>query len=363
MTTKTPWDLLLELDAGSELVAAPQALRATAGPALRDRFVATMVGGAVGDALGRPVERWPRPDVAATYPDGLRDYLPWRGWVSGPVGTITDDTQLSIAVAEWLRDAGAAELPEGDDIGRRYAEWLPVARGAGPGSLGAAQRLAAGAHWSESARKSSGNGVAMRSAAIGLRYQGDLERIRQATALSGLPTHRDSAAVGGGVVIAAMVSHLLTRDDRTFDPAEVIAAGLAPLDGIAFETHAVGGYEDRRATLRELIASTPEALDWEPDRAFDHFYNGSFVIQSLPMMLWLFCRFGAGDPERLLVECVAGGRDADSIAAMAGNLAGALHGLDAFPARWTGDHLEYRELLGQLAGDLYDLWATEPTRD
>ncbi len=199
----------------------------------------------------------------------------------------------------------------------------------------------------------------MRSAAIGLRYQGDLERIRQATALSGLPTHRDSAAVAGGVVIAAMVSHLLTRDGRTFDPAELIAAGLAPLEGVALETHAVGGYADRRATLRELIASVPETLDWEPDRAFDHFYNGSFVIQSLPMTLWLFCRFGEGDPERLLVECVAGGRDADTIAAMAGNLAGALHGLDAFPTRWTGDDLEYRDLLGQLARDLYGLWSAD----
>jgi ADP-ribosylglycohydrolase len=332
--------------------------RAEVGDALRDRYVATLIGGAVGDALGRPVERWARADVDAAYPDGVRHFEPWRGWTSGPVGTITDDTQLSLEVAGWLADAGEAWPLDGADFGRRVAAWLPVARGAGFGSSSAARRLADGVPWWESGSPTQGNGVAMRSAAIGLRFQGDLGRLRAATAISGLATHADTSAVSGGVVIAAMVSHLLTRSDRTFDPNELVSVALDAIDGVPLEPHPLGG-SDRTATLSESLASVPGMLDRSTSEVFDHFYNGSKVTESLPTTVWLFCRYGGGDVEELLVQACSGGRDADSIAAMCGNLAGALHGLDAFPARWTGDDLEYRDELEALALRLHALRASE----
>ena len=60
------------------------------------------------------------------------------------------------------------------------------------------------------------------------------------------------------------------------------------------------------------------------------------------------------DPERVIVTAVNGGYDADTVAGMAGNLAGALHGAAALPRRWRGD-LEYREELTALAGGLLRL--------
>lgn len=118
-----------------------------------------MLGGGIGDALGRPVERWARSDVQAAYPDGVRDFEPWDGWRTGPIGTITDDTQLSLAVAGWLVDAGTQRMPDGADFGRRVAEWGPVARGAGLGSSTAAANLAAGVPWWESGSPTHGNGA------------------------------------------------------------------------------------------------------------------------------------------------------------------------------------------------------------
>lgn len=359
MITIDPWSLVLELADGSayEPVRVPES--ATPGEECCGRFVATLVGGAIGDALGRPVERWDRARVRAMYPDGVRDFMPWRGWVSGPIGTITDDTQLSIAVAAWLVDGGAERLPDGNDFGRRIAEWGPVARGAGVGSSTAAANLAHGVPWRESGSPTYGNGVAMRSAAIGLRYQGDLDRIRQAVAISGLVTHRHATAIAGGVVVAAATSYLLSLPrSATFDSGDLLDAVLAPLAGLSLPLHPVGGSDDR-ATLVELLRQVPGMLDWNVEDVLDHFYNGSAVFESLPTAFWLFCRFGAAEPEETLVAAASGGRDADTIAAIVGNWVGALHGARAFPGRWDGPELEYRDELIELASDLYALWASD----
>jgi ADP-ribosylglycohydrolase len=360
MDESRAWDLVLDLSDGSELVDAPTGVRAEPGRETRDRFLATLLGGALGDALGRPVERWDRAEVRRRYPDGVREFQPWHGWASGPIGTITDDTQLSLAVAGWLRDAGGASVPPGDDFGRRVAEWGPVARGAGMGSATAAANLAAGVPWWESGSRTYGNGVAMRSAAIGLRYQGDVERIRTAVAVSGLATHRHPSAIAGGLVMATVTSHLLTVEYGWghFDAETIIDAALFPLTGLELPLHPRGG-SDEQETLIGLINRIEDRLDWDVEDAFDYFYNGSAIFQSLPMALWLFCRFGENEPEELLVTAASGGRDADTIAAMAGNWAGALHGLSAFPSRWTGPELEYRDELLELGSDLYDLWLAD----
>ncbi|MBI1377792.1 MAG: hypothetical protein GC157_09970 [Frankiales bacterium] len=360
MTAAAPTDawayLLAETGTGP---GSPPPVLAAATPSdgLRDRFVATIVGGAVGDALGRPVERWAREDVASTYPDGLRDYVRSPGDGSGPAGTITDDTQLSLEVARWLVAGGVDDVPDAAEFGRRVAAWGPVAIMAGEGSEGSARRLAAGDPWWLSGRPTIGNGVAMRSAAIGLRYQGDGGRIREAVARSGMTTHRHTTGVAGGVIISSLVSHLLAGDGQEPDVAAALDAAVSGLDGVRLEGHPVGA-GPATATLVESVRSIESMLHLTTHEVFDHFFNGSRVTESLPCALWLFFRYGH-DPERLLVEAVSGGRDADTIAAMCGNLAGARHGLDAFPARWTGDDLEFRDELETLALELYRLWAAE----
>lgn len=62
---------------------------------LRDRFCGGLIGGAIGDVMGRPNENvWP----SAGRERQIRDYQPWHGYTGGPKGTITDDTQMTT----WL---------------------------------------------------------------------------------------------------------------------------------------------------------------------------------------------------------------------------------------------------------------------
>jgi ADP-ribosylglycohydrolase len=81
---------------------------------MRNRFRGALVGGAIGDAMGRPNESHPA-EV-----DGERKrraYQPWHGWTSGPKGTITDDTQMTMGLVESgggpCGDRGRSRRPAG----------------------------------------------------------------------------------------------------------------------------------------------------------------------------------------------------------------------------------------------------------
>ena len=88
---------------------------------LQDRFVGSLLWGALGDALGRPAEGLSAIEMDDEFgPEGVTDLHAWHGWTSGPIGTFTDDTQLTIIVTESLIASGEF-VDEGGGRGRRGA--------------------------------------------------------------------------------------------------------------------------------------------------------------------------------------------------------------------------------------------------
>ena|SRR5664279_1092079 len=62
-----------------------------------ERVVGCLLGGAVGDALGAPIEFMTLPEIRKKFgPEGLKDYSP----AYGRLGAITDDTQMTLFTAE-----------------------------------------------------------------------------------------------------------------------------------------------------------------------------------------------------------------------------------------------------------------------
>jgi hypothetical protein len=95
---------------------------------LADRYRGSLLWGAVGDALGRAVEGRSPATIRDQFGEqGLREYVKWHGWQSGPTGTITDDTQLTIEVARSLLSTDGQLDP--DDLVGRLVAWLPRGRG------------------------------------------------------------------------------------------------------------------------------------------------------------------------------------------------------------------------------------------
>lgn len=335
-------------------------LVAVAAGTLIDRYRGCLLWGAVGDALGRAVETVPPSVVRARYgPDGPTRYQPWRGWTSGPVGTITDDTQLTMEVARRMIQAGRRFDPE--DFARRLVAWLPVGRGKGRATSEAIGNIMRGLPWWEAgvAVNSAGNGAAMRAAPVGLAhaFRPAPDRLMRDALLSSLPTHTHRIGVAGAVVIAAGVAWCVREAARGSQAVDVPAF-------LAFVTSTIDGLEDRPTEERragagsvrlvERIRELEDLLTWDdPVRVFAYTHNGAFALESVPAALYCFLRT-PNDPREVILTAVRAGYDADTVASMAGNLVGAWVGGERLRAE--DDHwwleLEYRDDLTGLADRL-----------
>lgn len=315
----------------------------------RGRFIGALLGGAMGDALGRPCEGMHPQRIHERY-GRLTGYHKWSGWTDGPIGTITDDTLMTMCVAECLTANGFLD-PE--DLARRFVAWLPIGRGKGKSTTAAVTRLREGVPWYLSGEDSAGNGAAMRSAPVGLVYWNNAFQRRTAATLTALPTHRQPMAVAGAVAMAAATAWLLTRRPGVWSSDEFIAAVQAAIVGLE-----PGPLPERRnpssfTTLYDRLGEIPTLLVREPDDAFAQLYNGAYVLESVPAALYCFLR-SPDDVEKTLLLAVHAGHDADTVAAMAGTLGGALGGVEVLPPRLLPE-LEYRDELIALANRLYGL--------
>jgi len=316
----------------------------------QDRFVGALLGGAIGDALGRPNEGSRSASLETDHPRHVTDYRAWRGWAGGPIGTITDDTQMTMCVAECLAANGYLD-PE--DLARRFVDWLPVGRGKGEATTRAVMRLQAGVPWDEAGENSAGNGAAMRSAPIGLLRWNDPARLRSEAILSALPTHREPMAIAGAVAMAAATAWLLTRQGYDWTPEEFIAAVQRAIAGIEMKPQPERRDPSSLTTLHDRIGEIPKLLGRSPRDVLGYLYGGAFVLESLPSAIYCFLR-SPDDVEQMLLLGANAGYDTDTVAAMAGTLGGALGGIAALPQRLLPE-LEYRNELIALSTALHHL--------
>lgn len=313
------------------------------------RYRGSLLAGAAGDALGRPAETLPPSEVARRFGQ-LRDFRPWEGWAGGPVGTITDDTQLTMVVAHCLLANGDIEPT---DLARRLVRWRPQGRGMGEATTRAVLRLAEGIPWWEAGEHSDGNGAAMRAGPVGLAFAADPDRLRRAASLSAVVTHTGPMAVVGAVAQAGAVALALHTPPGSLDPPGFVKS----LADFIEDLHDPGAFERRpdaakeRVRLADRVRELPDMLNLSPSEAFARLYNGAFVLESLPSALWCFLHT-PDDLEEVLVTAVSGGRDADTVAAMAGTIAGAYLGEVDLPRRWL-QQLEFADELREMADGLY----------
>lgn len=320
----------------------------------RSKYRGALLGAAVGDALGRP---WEAHGDRATREslESLARYRRWPGWSGGALGTVTDDTQLTMCVAESLCTRLCLD-PK--DLARRFVEWEPDARGPGAATMQAVHALARGVPWNRAGVDSAGNGAAMRVAPIALFHPVSLGPLRDDAALSAVITHATEMAVVSAIAQASMVAWCLHRVPGALTGESLRADLLTGLE-VALEGVAEAEVRERRrddpkpTRLQDRLIEAFRMQSAAPTQAFDHFHNGAFVLESLPASLWCFLRYW-DDPWRAILTAVQGGYDADTVASMTGALVGALHGEDALPDPWIAE-LEYAEELRRLADSLLTL--------
>ena len=301
------------------------------------RAAGTLVGLACGDALGRPVEF--RSSDAVSREHGRVTEMLARGTHGQPTGTVTDDTDLTLALARSLVDRGEFAPA---DVARRFADWLA----ADPFDVGLltaeavrgydhAETPADAARTAWEARpegQNAGNGSLMRCAPPALVYD-DRPRLAERTAAVSALTHADPRCVESCVALTRVVRELL--DGASVDDALTAALSLA---------------RDRSAPtgVREALAV---ATDREARRENDGFVLVTFETALADALT-------ADSFEEAVVTSVSRGGDADTVGAVCGAVAGARFGVEAVPARWT-DRVDEAAECQALARDLVEL---DPTR-
>lgn len=262
------------------------------------RVLGTVLGSAVGDALGAPFEFGPEGAFSTRFPSpgGGGEMCGGGGWDPGEA---TDDTQMAVLVGESLLVCGGLELP---DIFRRFQRWAA----AGPKDIGLQTEdvLTSGEPWDFAAalhfqvsQRAAGNGALMRAATSAVYFAGGgteatMDAGRRIAAL----THGDRAAWEGTALF-----HELVR---------VALAGGDPLRALPGALDLV--HPDHRARYAVVLAP-----GWHPDQATE--FNGA-VWPCLGSAVWALRTTGSyEDAVRTAVDL---GGDTDTVAAVTGGLAG-----------------------------------------
>src|SRR4051794_19782753 len=182
--------------------------------ALQNRYRGCLLGLAVGDALGGPVEFMNTEAILKRYGKPVREMV-GGGWLKLKPGETTDDTAMARILAESIIQNNGVETIE---IARRYVDWM----NSNPPDIGNITRLALrafltgltvpqaalGAH-RQTGGKSAGNGTIMRCAPIALRYADDERRLIDGSRDEALITHFDPQASTGSIAVNLLIVRLM----------------------------------------------------------------------------------------------------------------------------------------------------------
>lgn len=298
-------------------------------PLARERFVGCLVGLALGDALGAPLEFMPRDEIAAHHGE-VRELL-GGGWLNVDPGEYTDDTQLALAITDSIVAVGRVDP---DDIAARFVAWLRT----GPKDVGNITRTAIRYHeqglpWREvgprvhreMAGRSAGNGSLMRCAPVALFHALRPDALVADSAIVSEITHANPLSVWASIAVNLAIVELV--HGRHEGLVERVAARIE-------EPHV-------RATLLAAPHLSRRAVR-----------SGGYVLETLGAAFWALEHHPGF--EEVVVAAVNLGDDADTVGAVAGALAGAREGMGALPERWLA-HLRDAEHLADLALSLHRL--------
>jgi ADP-ribosylglycohydrolase len=313
-----------------------------------DRMAGLVLGQALGDALGRLVEARP-PDEAAAY---VREWLEGAGppgRLHPDFGQYSDDTQLTRELLESVRDAGGwSPQAFAIRVGALFAAGLDV--GAGPGTRAAALRLHAGVPWTDAATPApyAGNGTAMRVGPVGLLFLAQPAAMCRVAAEQSRVTHADPRCAAAAVAIAGAVALAATepRIDRrgwSRQLAEWVGAEDAGVAAV------VGGLHEWADLVPVEAARHVHAARLDPGAPGEWQGNSTYAPASVAGALYAFLRT-PDDYWSTIRTAIAVGGDTDTMAAMAGAIAGGRLGPGALSAamlarltdrgRYGADYLE-----------------------
>jgi ADP-ribosyl-[dinitrogen reductase] hydrolase len=294
---------------------------------LRERFLGSILGCAVGDALGAPFEGSLPESILL---DSKKD-VQFRRIPGYPLGQYTDDTQLTMAIMRAICRSGGVD---GATIAEEFVELWETGEivGAGASCSDAVYNMVRrGMSWEKAGTPQgrAGNGTAMRAAPVGLWNYAHPDRIENEAKISSIITHKDTRSVGGTIAVASAVELCVNSTE------------LEPPDFLRNISGSVRGTSELFAECLDDLGSW---LRLEPSEALPRIYASgrpdmgprqppfvtAYVIPTVLCALYFFLRTPRNLIESLIGAINAGG-DTDTVAAITGSISGAFNGISSIP--------------------------------
>lgn len=288
-----------------------------------DRALGSLVGLAVGDALGTTFESGPRREPATSLEmvgNGPHNLQP---------GQWTDDTAMALCLAESLIATGGRMKHR--DLMETFGQWMTEGKHSCTGTafdIGWTTRGSISEYLETdnpitgpTGRDGAGNGGIMRLAPAVIANLGDIDLAAKAAVEQSRTTHGAPQCLEGADLLARILHGLIHG----------------------------AGFGERAETLSAVRYAEQEIADIAADRHHDkqrsEIKSTGYVVHTLEAALWSFSRHGSF--EDTLTEAINLGGDTDTVGAVAGQIAGAAYGLSAIPERWLADLAWKDEIIAQ----------------
>jgi len=332
----------------------------------RSRYLGCLLGGAVGDALGYPIEFWSEDRIFQRCgPQGIQTLEQ-----IGAVARISDDTQMTLFAANALLYAASTGETALYSLKTAYLEWLSTqgdifanvirkpamwiygdkrlhaARAPGVTCCRALRQLTADRSRSHADNNSKGCGTVMRAAPFGLAVPGkpglqDGEGREKAAGLAVMDavlTHGHPAAAASSAALAGIVFEILrdSPEDRTLQAVIArVQTGEPEVDDLV-----------KKAVL---LAEDPAVSDLEGV----HILGKGWIAEEA-LAIAVFCAVRhQNDFAKAIRAAVNHEGDSDSTGAVCGNILGAWLGKEAVEAAFDLTHLELADCITAVAEDLF----------
>ncbi|WP_421510526.1 ADP-ribosylarginine hydrolase Tri1 [Enterobacter sp. JS8-1] len=291
----------------------------------RDRAIGALIGLAVGDAVGTTLEFLPR-DVA--HVNDMEGGGPFRLHA----GEWTDDTSMALCLAETLLEKGDADTT---CFRSKLLDWYQHGYNSSNGvcfDIGNVTRYALeqytkfGAGWNaDTAPESAGNASIIRQAPVSIFFRNSMKKAFYEAKKQSIATHGAAEAINSAQYLSYLLVLMINGHNKEF----TFAPHIMPLQPRVMIVNA-GEYKQK---TRDQIRSS------------------GYVIDTLEAAMWSVWNTNNFRDAILLAANLAD--DADSVAATAGQIAGALYGYSGIPLEWRNKLVQH-ERITKIAGELFD---------
>lgn len=293
----------------------------------RDRSIGALMGLAIGDALGAPIQFMRRD----TY-EHVFGYTAGGTYQLDP-GYWTDDTSMALCLAEtlieknrydpidfgdrlvrWVDEGYNSSLPKCFDIGQTTLRAIGAYRRFGHEECGVTGEWAGG------------NGSIMRLAPVPIFYQEDGRLADEISVSQGILTHNHEVPNDGCRLLSAIILEGIKTGDKDAALSSVETLHVA----------------DKISHVRNR--------DYE-EKVRDEIKSDGYVVSTLEAAMWSVWK--TNNFRDALLLAVNLGDDADTVGAVTGQIAGAIYGVDEIPKEWITDLAEGNRILN-LGQQLFD---------